>query len=94
MKIKFIYPKFEKFLDTFPQLNEFPQIAGLWKYTMPPALGLQILASITSEDFEYNIVDENIEKINYDEIVDLVAISFFTPQANYAYKIGDRFRNW
>ena len=29
MKIKFIYPKFEKFLETYPQLAEFPEIVQL-----------------------------------------------------------------
>ncbi len=91
MKIKFIYPKFDKFLETYPQLAEFPEIAATWAYTMPPAMGIPILAGLVPEDIEWHVQDQNIEKIDFDDDSDLIAISFFTPQSYYAYELGDEF---
>ena len=92
MKIKFIYPKFEKFLETYPELAEFPQIAATWAYTMPPAMGIPIMAGLSPEEINWHVQDQNIEKINFDDDSDLIAISFFTPQAGYAYELGDEFK--
>ena len=30
MKVTFIYPKFDKYLETYPELAEFPAIAATW----------------------------------------------------------------
>ena len=35
MKITFVYPKFDKFLETYPELAEMPAIAATWSYRMP-----------------------------------------------------------
>ena len=91
MKVKFIYPKFEKFLETYPELAEFPHIAATWAYTMPPAMGIPILAGLTPKDISWHVQDQNIEDINFDDDSDLIAISFFTPQSGYAYELGDEF---
>ncbi|MDG5816044.1 radical SAM protein [Chitinispirillales bacterium ANBcel5] len=91
MKITFIYPKFDKFLETYPELAEMPAIAATWAFRMPPAMGIPILIGLLPEDITWKIVDQNIEDIDYDEEADLIAISFFTPQAGYAYEIGDEF---
>lgn len=91
MKIKFIYPKFNKFLETYPELAEMPSIASIWAFTMPPALGIPILASLTPNEIEWHVQDQNIEEIDYNDDSDLIAISYFTPQAGYAYEIGDQF---
>lgn len=92
MKIKFIYPKFDKFLENHPQLvAEFPKIASTWSYTMPPSLGIPTLINLLPADVEWEVQDENIEPILFDDDSDLIAISFFTPQAVYAYKLGDNF---
>ncbi len=92
MKVRLVYPRFERFLEAHPGLAELPPVAGLWKYRMPPALGLRILAATMPGDVEWAVTDENIEPVDFDEDVDLVALSFFTPQAESAYAIGDRFR--
>jgi radical SAM superfamily enzyme YgiQ (UPF0313 family) len=92
MKIKFIYPKFEKFLETYPELAEFPQIAATWAFSMPPAMGIPIMAGLTPEDISWHVQDQNLEEINFDDDSDLIAISYFTPQAGYAYEIGDEFK--
>ena len=91
MKIKFIYPKFDKFLDTYPDLAKMPAIAAIWSFTMPPALGIPIMAGLTPDDVAWHVQDQNIEEINFDDDSDLIAISYFTPQAGYAYEIGDEF---
>jgi len=89
MKITFIYPKFDKFLETYPELAEMPEIAATWAYRMPPAMGIPILINITPPDIEWRIIDQNIEPVDYDDNADLFAISYFTPQSGYAYEIGD-----
>ena len=91
MKIKFVYPKFEKFLETYLELAEFPQIAATWAYTMPPAMGIPILVNLLPPGVEWHVEDQNIEPVTFDDDSDLVAISFFTPQAGYAYELGDEF---
>lgn len=93
MKIKFIYPKFQKFLEAYPQLAEFPEIAATWAYTMPPAMGIPILIKTIENDptIEWHIQDQNIEEVNFDDDSDLIVISFFTPQAAKAYELGDTF---
>ena len=92
MKILLVYPRFERFLEAYPNLAAIPTIGGLWRYRMPPALGTQILAAMMPSDVEWTIVDENVQAIDYDQEVDCVGISFFTPQAESAYAVGDRFR--
>jgi radical SAM superfamily enzyme YgiQ (UPF0313 family) len=93
MKLKFIYPKFYKFLETRKELAEFPAIAATWAFTMPPAMGIPILCRLldTQPDVEYHIQDQNVEEVTFDEDVDVVAISYFTPQASKAYELGDKF---
>lgn len=92
MRVRIVYPRFERFLEAYPELGELPPVVGMWKYKMPPALGPQILATMMPEGIDWRIVDANVEEVDYDEEVDLVAISFFTPQAESAYAIGDAFR--
>jgi radical SAM superfamily enzyme YgiQ (UPF0313 family) len=91
MKITFVYPKFEKFLETYPALAEMPAIAATWAYTMPPAMGIPTLINTLPPDVQWHVQDENIEAIDFDDDSDLVAISFFTPQSFYAYRLGDEF---
>ena len=40
MRVRFIYPRFERYMEAYPELTALPPVAGLWKYRMPPALGL------------------------------------------------------
>lgn len=91
MKVTFVYPKFEKFLETYPQLAEFPEIASTWAFRMPPAMGIPVLINLLPTGAQWKVVDQNIESVDFDDDADLVAISFFTPQAGYAYEIGDEF---
>lgn len=93
MKIRFVYPRFRKFLEGHAELDELVRRHLVGNYTMPPSLAIPILASLTEPRHEMLLTDDNIgQPIDYDENVDLVAISFFTPQASRAYEIADRFR--
>ncbi|MFW5960399.1 MAG: B12-binding domain-containing radical SAM protein, partial [Chitinivibrionales bacterium] len=56
-------------------------------------LALPILASITPDEFEISLTDDNVgQRIDYEEETDLVVISAFTPQAQRAYEIADEYR--
>ena len=92
MKVRLIYPRFERFLEAYPELAGVPSIAGLWEFKMPPALGVPMLATMMPDDIEWAATDGNVSEIDYDEDVDLVALSFFTPQAANAFEVADRFR--
>jgi radical SAM superfamily enzyme YgiQ (UPF0313 family) len=59
---------------------------------MFPRLSLPVLASLTPPDIEVQIVDEHFEDVPFDLPVDLVGISFMTPQAPRAYQIGDEYK--
>lgn len=93
LRIRLIYPGFRKFLQGHEVLRPLIQKHQIGNYTMPPPLGLPIIAALTPPEVEVNLTDDNIgQAIDYDEKVDLVAISFFTPQAARAFEIGDEFR--
>lgn len=55
-------------------------------------LNLAMLASLTPPDIEVSIVDEGVEKINFDEQVDLVGISCTTTVVPRAYEIAAEYR--
>ena len=92
MKIRFIYPRFEKFADSGKELAFLSTNKNIGNFQMPPALGIPILAALTPSEYEYGVFDENIEEIDYNDDSALIAISFFTPQANFAYRIASRFK--
>ncbi len=91
MKVTFVYPRFEKFLETYPELAELPAVAATWAFRMPPALGIPILANLLPADVSFRVIDQNIEPVDFSDDADVVAISYFTPQAGFAYEIGDEF---
>jgi len=93
LTVTFIYPRFEKFLSTLPELDAGAINYFLGDFTTPPSLGIPILASLTPSDIEVRLIDDNAgQPINYDAPVDLVAINCFTPQATRAFEIADQFR--
>ena len=57
-----------------------------------PQLGLHTLASLTPNDIHINIVDEEIEAIDFSVEFDLVGISCMTATANRSYQLSDMFR--
>ena len=91
MKILFVYPRFPKYLESFPGVH-FAGSERLAGYSYPPALGIPSLIAVTPEHHEVEFVDENVGEVDFGTDADLVAVSFFTPQAAWAYDICDRFR--
>jgi len=57
-----------------------------------PLLSTSLLASLTPSPHEVKIIDESLSEIDFEEEIDLVAITAITPLARRAYEIGDRFR--
>ena len=55
-------------------------------------MGLIILASLTPDEHECILVNENHEEIDYTQDYGLVALTFFTAAAFRAYDIADKFR--
>ncbi len=55
-------------------------------------LSLLYVGACTPEDVKIELVDEQVEAINFDKQVDLVAISFMTALAPRAYQIAEEFR--
>jgi radical SAM superfamily enzyme YgiQ (UPF0313 family) len=57
-----------------------------------PPLNLATLARCTPDTYDIAIIDEAMDTIDFDEDVDLVAITCLTPLAPRAYEISRRFR--
>jgi radical SAM superfamily enzyme YgiQ (UPF0313 family) len=62
------------------------------RYFQPAPLNLMVIAALTPPDIEVEIVDENIEAVNYEKPVDLVGIGSSTSEIVRAYEICDNFR--
>ncbi len=63
-----------------------------YKPYLSPPLNLITLASITPQEVEIKIIDEHIEKIDFNEKFDLVGITAMSQQAFRAYKIAREFK--
>jgi radical SAM superfamily enzyme YgiQ (UPF0313 family) len=93
MKVTFVYPRFEKFLESIPLVNKQLIDHFIGNFTTPPSLGIPILAGLTPPEWEIELLDDNNgDVINYDKDTDLVAINCFTPQATRAFEITDLYR--
>lgn len=57
-----------------------------------PYLSLTTLAALTPPEWEIQILDENLEDLDFDAEADLVGLTALTPLAPRAYAIADRFR--
>jgi len=90
MKIRFINPKYEGSLDVYPEMR-----GTIYSYMIEwPCFSMAIpqLIAATPPGIETAFTDNKFEEVDFDEKVDLVAISSYTYQAADAYKIGDEFR--
>ncbi len=67
---------------------------SLWghMYFRFPYLALTTLAALTDDTWDIEIIDENVQDIDYSRLPDLAAISIMTPLAKRGYQIADRFR--
>lgn len=74
-------------------INPFNRLLkGKYTFFHVDSLSLPVLASLTPEDFNVRILDEEIEEITFEEEADLVGISLMTHQAPRAYEISEKFR--
>ena len=80
MKIVFVIPRWPK--DSFWDVIAF-------KF---PLLSTSLLAGLTPARHEISIIDESISEIDFNQKVDLVAITAITPLAPRGYEIADQFR--
>jgi radical SAM superfamily enzyme YgiQ (UPF0313 family) len=87
MKILLIFPRYEHGFSTFKDRGSWSSI--IFSY---PELTLPYIAALTPKRHIVEIIDENHEKIDYDQKVDLVGISCFTTFAPRVYQIADEFR--
>ncbi len=79
MKVKLIYPK-------WPKMNRQTE------FHLPPH-GPVVFAAALPKDVEVDFVDENLEKIDFDDAADLVAISMMlTLQVKRGWEIADQYR--
>jgi len=93
MKISFIYPRFSKFLESCDDLDRDMLDYFLGNFTTPPSLGIPIMAALTPDSVDVELVDDNNgDAVDYSSDTDLVAINCFTPQAPRAFEIADGFR--
>ncbi|MFL0196100.1 B12-binding domain-containing radical SAM protein [Clostridium sp. WILCCON 0269] len=63
------------------------------KTRMSPSLALLTIANLTPKEHEVIIENENVEKIDFDEPVDLVAITVTVDVMNRAVEISNEFKN-
>ncbi|MDD4689845.1 MAG: radical SAM protein [Eubacteriales bacterium] len=80
-----------KILLIQPKMNMRPMDTKL-KTRMSPSLALLTLAKLTPPSHQIKIVNENIEKINFNESVDLVAITVTVDVFPRAIEIASEFR--
>jgi radical SAM superfamily enzyme YgiQ (UPF0313 family) len=78
--------------DNISKLGNYDFLKAFFSIWSGINLGLLIVASLTPDLFEIELIDENFEKINFDKQYDLVAITSITQQIKRAYEIADRFR--
>jgi radical SAM superfamily enzyme YgiQ (UPF0313 family) len=79
MKITIIFPQFEN--KTYVKLRPHPPLA------------LPLLASLIPEEHEIKVIDECVDRIKFDDPVDLIFISSFTSNVTRGYEIADKYRS-
>jgi len=83
-------PQLKKVLLIFPREKGI-KFSNDTQYPFP-ILGLTLLASLFPKNYEVKIVNEAIEKIDFDAEFDLVGITGLTCVIKRAYEVADRFR--
>lgn len=72
-------------------LNQFKKDVLFDTSTISPPLGLGIIAGLTPDDWEIEILDENFEEFIFKQ-ADLIGITVLTSTANRAYQISEIYR--
>jgi len=87
LKVYLVNPLFNPAIWSFEGLRPF---TGTRFYTAP--LGLATVAALTPAPWEVEIVDENVEPINFDIDADLIGVTAFNVQHKRAVEIAAEFR--
>jgi radical SAM superfamily enzyme YgiQ (UPF0313 family) len=87
MKILLVFPKIEHGASTYSDKGSWTSI--LFGY---PIITLPYIAAITPKKHSVKIINENYDTLNFDEDVDIVAITTYTMTAPRVYEIADEFR--
>lgn len=74
-----------------PKMNKRPMDTGL-KIRMSPPLGLYTIAKMIRNDHKVVVVNENIEKLNYDDKPDIVGITITVDAYPRAVQIARKYR--
>ncbi len=80
------------FIEPYPENNVYRMASKERQALWFPKLSLPSLAAYTPSHWEVQIVDESVDRINFDAQVDLVGISAMTCYAPRAYEISQQFR--
>src|SRR5471032_3007788 len=98
MRILLVYPKRDPESQVRTQFSQ-EKIHGLltWPFKVRSYglafNGLETLASLTPDWVDVKLVNENIDDIDFDADVDLVALTVMVTNATRACQIGDKFRD-
>jgi Radical SAM superfamily len=96
-RVLLIYPRRDPDSQVRTQFSQ-ERIHGLLLWPFRPRTyglafnGLETLASLTPDWVDLSIVNENLDDIDFNAAVDLVAITVMVTNATRACQIGDRFR--
>ena len=91
MKIKIIAPgRKPEWGESFWDLKTLCKLTGRKSAGAP--LALPTLAALTPPDIQTYLIDENVQPIDFDEKIDLVAITGMTCVILRSYEIADEFR--
>lgn len=88
MKVLLVIPKFAPTIWSFEGLQPF---TGTCFSTTP--LGVATVAALTPSPWEVEIVDENVEEIDFEKDANLIAISAFNVQYHRALEIAKEFKS-
>ena len=95
MKIGLISPKGSSWSNNkyFQEYwNNNPNSTSYRNYWTGLSSGLLVVAALTPEKHEVEMVDENVNEIDFTKGYDLVGISCMTQQATRAYEMADEYR--
>jgi radical SAM superfamily enzyme YgiQ (UPF0313 family) len=92
MKLLLIVPCKNKTEREFFDFRFVAKFIGMKRGFWGIPLAVPTVAALTPPDVEIEIVDENVEDIDFDKPCDLVGITVMTLQATRAYQIADEFR--
>ncbi|MFO7869863.1 MAG: hypothetical protein R6V03_00315 [Kiritimatiellia bacterium] len=90
MHIHFVFPSWTKLLEDHPELESTLSAFDLGNFKMA-GLGIPAAAGALPPGHTASLVDENVCPVDYSVEADLIAISFFTPQAGRACSIAGKF---